>query len=255
MAIKQKIGGIMGQLGQIGKNGVEEFFEEITFGLGNSFDVVQNLPKTDYDLINEAMQSGVSIVKMGFMMLILQRQEQLIDKISGYLFAGVASTLGGGMKLLKKGLGRFKGIKQLRRMPLFATSTSDSIALCRLGSELAVGKFSSKNSSNSALDRFNVSMNKERNIQNEEKLKLNLATAKSSNYNQALMFKLMSSGFTPKDKVLLKRILGKENNLDIEDLNKVSQFMWTKDNNGNVVGLSQEFMSLINGLGYLHNKG
>lgn len=243
----------MNKIGQIGSNGVEEFFEEITFGLGNSFDIVSALPDTDIELINEAMSSGVSIMKMGVMMMVLQQQEAMLEKIMSYLFAGIGVTIASGSNLLKKGLRRFKGTKLIKRLSLFTEGKSDSINYCRLGTEVAMSKINIKNSVNSATDRYNVSINQRRSMVENENHKLQLAKGKSDAYNQTLMLKMFSGGFTNKDKVLLKRILGKDStvNLDIDDLNKISSFMWTKDNNGNVVGLSEEFMSLINGLGYL----
>ena len=57
-----------------------------------------------------------------------------------------------------------------------------------------------------------------------------------------------------KDKTILKKILGTydPNSLDVEDLNKISEFMFVKDNDGKVIGLSEAFFSLINGLGYVN---
>ena len=67
------------------------------------------------------------------------------------------------------------------------------------------------------------------------------------------MFKLLASKFTPTDKELLRRITGSDS-IDIEQINKVGEFMFTKDDKGDIVGLSEAFMQMLNGLGYFHNK-
>lgn len=243
-------------LQQIGKNGTSEFFEEITFGLGNELDVVSALPETDINLINEAMQSGVTVMKMGVMMYVLQLQEQRLERILDVLFAGIAVTLSGIGSKLKKGLSGIKGMKFIRKMQMFGGTYSDNINLCRLGSELALNSSNKSTGTNNALDRYSVGIKQKQSLIAQDEHRLNLAQSKSSNYTQSLMFKLMSGGFTVKDRTLIKKILGKDSaKLDIDDLNKVSSFMFVKDSAGNLTGLSEEFMTLINGLGYLHNKG
>lgn len=243
-------------MSSVGKNATNEFFEEITLGVGNSFDVISALPDTDIDILNEAMQSGISVLKMGAMMAILQKQELFLEKIMDYLFAGVGITLAGGVGLLRKGLKRFKGVRAKNRIPFFSSRSSDTINLCRLGTELALNKSSARTSVNSALDRYNVSLRGKDHIVNSEQHKMQFANAKAQSYNNTLMFKLFTQGFTQKDKTIIKRILGKDvsANMDIEDLNQVANFMYIKDDKGNLTGLSEEFMTLLNGLGYLHNK-
>ena len=82
---------------------------------------------------------------------------------------------------------------------------------------------------------------------------LNYAKAKAETFNQTLMFKLLTSKFTATDKEILRKITGAES-IDIEQINKVADFMWVKDDKGDIVGLSEAFMQLLNGLGYFHNK-
>lgn len=91
------------------------------------------------------------------------------------------------------------------------------------------------------------------NLLHSKDQQLAYAKAKSDAFNQTLMFKLLSSKFTPTDKELLRRITGAEN-IDIEQINKVAEFMWVKDDKGEIVGLSEAFMQMLNGLGYFHNK-
>ena len=82
---------------------------------------------------------------------------------------------------------------------------------------------------------------------------LNYAKAKAETFNQTLMFKLLTSKFTATDKEILRKITGAES-VDIEQINKVADFMWVKDDKGDIIGLSEAFMQMLNGLGYFHNK-
>lgn len=243
-------------LGNIGKNGVEEFFEEITFGVGNDFDVVGALPDTDSEIINEAMSSGVSIVKMGILMLIIQKQEAYIDKLLGFLFAGIGVMLTGLKNKIGKRLRRMRGVRARFLMSFFGNTQLDAVNTCRLGADLVGAKIGSKTAVNSSLDKINSVSSQHQALISQDEHKLNLAKGKSDNYAQSLIFKLFTQGFTKKDRKIIGQILGKDNvsNVSIEDLNKVSSFMYVKDNNGNLTGLSDEFMALLNGLGYL-NKG
>lgn len=79
------------------------------------------------------------------------------------------------------------------------------------------------------------------------------AKAKADSFNQTLMFKLLTSKFTATDKELLRKITG-SSSIDIDKINEVANFMWVKDDKGDIVGLSEAFMQMLNGLGYFHNK-
>ena len=81
----------------------------------------------------------------------------------------------------------------------------------------------------------------------------NYAKAKVDNINQTLLFKLFSSRFTPQDKEVLRRITGSDK-IDIDALNHVADFMFVTDDSGNVLGLSEMFITMMNGLGYFNGK-
>ena len=81
----------------------------------------------------------------------------------------------------------------------------------------------------------------------------NYAKAKVDNINQTLLFKLFSSRFTPQDKEVLRRITGSDK-IDIDALNHVADFMFVTDSAGNILGLSEMFITMLNGLGYFNGK-
>ena len=99
-------------------------------------------------------------------------------------------------------------------------------------------------------------INQKEHIINKERLHIDLADKMSSRYTDSLMFKVMTKSFTANDTAMIKKILGRDtgSQLDIDDLNKVADFMYVKDSAGKVTGLSEQFLTMLNGLGYIHNK-
>ena len=69
--------------------------------------------------------------------------------------------------------------------------------------------------------------------------------------------KLKNATFRGKKLAILSKILGRDTaaELNVEDLNKIGSFMFVQDDTGKITGLTEQFFSLVNGLGYLHNKG
>ena len=75
----------------------------------------------------------------------------------------------------------------------------------------------------------------------------------ASRYSDTLLFRLLTSSFTENDREILRRILGRNSvsNLDVDDLNRIGEFIYARDGEGHIVGLSEAFLSLVNGLGYV----
>ena len=99
-------------------------------------------------------------------------------------------------------------------------------------------------------------MQNRQNVVERDRSSLMLGAAMADNYVNSLMFKLMTSSFAANDELMIKKILGRDTaaTLNVDDLNKIGSFMFTKDNQGHITGLTEQFFSLVNGLGYVHNK-
>ncbi|WP_346389417.1 hypothetical protein [Sulfurimonas sp. NWX367] len=69
-----------------------------------------------------------------------------------------------------------------------------------------------------------------------------------------MLFKVLTKNFTANDKQIIKKILGNSqaDMTDIDNLNQVADFMFVKDSNGDITGLSEQMFQLLNGLGYVH---
>ena len=106
------------------------------------------------------------------------------------------------------------------------------------------------------LGAYQLQLDTKNSLYQREQLHMGLGNNMASRYNETLMFKLFTKSFTPQDEMLMKKILGRDtaSALDVNDLNKAADFMYTKDSNGKLTGLSEEFMNLINALAYVHNK-
>ncbi|MCD8477290.1 MAG: hypothetical protein LRY68_04780 [Sulfurospirillum sp.] len=87
-----------------------------------------------------------------------------------------------------------------------------------------------------------------------ENLHMQFGNAMASRYNETLLFKLFTKSFTANDEMLIKKILGRDTGavVNVEDLNQVADFMFVKDTNGKVTGLSEAFYQLVNSLGYIN---
>lgn len=246
-------------LESIGKNGAEEFFETILYMTAYSEAQEQIKGFTndiENDVLQEALQGAMTIITMGVVFALIRQQEQFIDKLfataKGLVVIILASDFA--QKAKSKILGKIKGFKALNKFSMFQKSFSDRVALAQLVlSGTASHLYAESNTLNESNTLGTVTQIKE-SIVSKEKLNLQLGSDMAGRYNETLLFKLFTKSFTPNDEVLIKKILGRSTSstLKIEDMNKVADFMFVKDSNGNITGLAEQFFQLINGLGYLH---
>ena len=136
---------------------------------------------------------------------------------------------------------------------IFGDTQNDNATLANVVANVTQSAFSAQQSSNQFYNRADGVMQQKKLIMHSKDQQLNYAKAKAETFNQTLMFKLLTSKFTATDKEILRKITGAES-IDIEQINKVADFMWVKDDKGDIVGLSEAFMQMLNGLGYFHNK-
>jgi len=249
-------------LSQIGQNGVEEFAETIFYGVAyeEAKDKLKDFTNdVDNELLQDALSSAGSIIVSGIMFNLMRTQENFIEKVFLKSKALIVILLGSSYvtKMKSKTLGKLKGVKLFKKMNIFQTSQQDKIATASIVAELTGQHFQADSSTSEDLTRLNTSTNMKTSMIEKEKLNHSVAKSMTSNFNETLLLKLATKSFTDKDKTMLKKILGRDSsaNLDIEDMNKVADFMFTKDSAGNITGLSEQLFSIINGLGYLHNKG
>ncbi|ATB68881.1 hypothetical protein SJPD1_0767 [Sulfurospirillum diekertiae] len=251
----------MGTVEQVGKNSAEEFFETIIMMVGyeESKKIIQGFTKDiENPILKEAVESSMNVLTFGFIMQAVRTQEAFVSKIFHLVEVLGASLIADPAKRALAKMRKFKGVKLFRRMGFFQGSNQDNIMTAGIifthaGNYSRQQGVSSSTSMGSSLDLMNSTKNS---LYNREQLHMGLGNNMASRYNETLMFKLFTKSFTAQDTTLMKKILGRDTAsvLDVNDLNKAADFMYTKDSNGKLTGLSEEFMNLINALAYVHNK-
>ena len=235
--------------------GVEEIFEDLTYNVAYN-EVLTRLKNNGMDdgILKDAIDSGITIMFSSALMLYIQKQEEVLQKIinvASTLFVTALSPL----TRVAKGLARkfFKGAKAGMISRFLGVSTEARVGFAQVVTTGANAMFNRKQSESNFYQNASYVQQQKNQLIATKDQQLAYAKAKADSFNQTLMFKLLTSKFTATDKELLRKITG-SSSIDIEQINKVADFMWVKDDKGDIVGLSEAFMQMLNGLGYFHNK-
>lgn len=252
-----------GQVGQLGKNSAEEFFETIIMMVGyeETKKIIHEFTKEiDNPILKEAIEDSMNVLAMGLIMTAIRTQEALIAKIFEYAESILIILIAKSRNVLSK-LKGLRGTKLFRKMKFLQGSNQDDLMTAQIiathqgfkGNAQSLGQ---RNHNASSYDTFQMSNTAKNSLYNREQLHMNMGNNMASRYNETLLFKLFTKSFTKNDELLLKKILGRESAsvLNVEDVNQVADFMFVKDSTGKPIGLTEAFYELINGLGYLHNK-
>ncbi len=247
-------------LGSIGENSASEFFETIIYqtayteAQGQIRDFTKDIKS---EVVKDALESAMTVLSAGLIFMLIRKQEDFIEKI--FLTAQTLVTLLLGSQYAQKiagKLGNMKGLKLFKKLSLFRSSYADRVATAGLvinqtGNHMHASS-SSKQSTSIVSDVTGV----KEHVINKEKLQHSVGSDMAKRYSETLMFKLFTKSFSPNDAVMIKKMIGKDAGatLEIDDLNKVADFMFVKDVDGNVTGLTEQLFSLINGLGYVHQN-
>lgn len=235
--------------------GVEEIFEDLTYNV--AYDVVLKKLKDngmDDGILKQAIESGITIMFSAALMQYMQKQEEIIHKILGVAVSLLGVVLNPFASKVK-GLARkfFKGAKAGIISKFLGVSAEARVGFAQVVTTGANAMFNARQTESQFYQRASYVQQQKAQLIATKDQQLAYAKAKADSFNQTLMFKLLTSKFTATDKELLRKITG-SSSIDIEQINKVADFMWVKDDKGDIVGLSEAFMQMLNGLGYFHNK-
>lgn len=248
--------------GNVVRLGATEFFEDLTYNVayGEVMNKLRNVVDIDNKYIDEALKSALTVMATSALFYYIQRQEQFIEwifKRVSVIAGGLLLTSVGGIKSYAKKYipaGR-KGRKFSRALDFITGDRENKINTARAVTEFGSYYQNGAGITNSATDKMQVRNSMHQNQIAQEAQHLNYARSKVASQNETLLFKLFTKNLTNDDKEFINRITGnKGGNLDIDTLNKVANFMYVTDDSGNISGLTEEFMNMLNGLGYLHNK-
>ncbi len=247
-------------MSKIGENGVQEFFEELMFGYTyqETRDNITNITKdVDDSVMQDAMQSSLNMVSMGVMMKMINAMESFIETIFNIAKALIIALVGSQfVQNSMKRLGNFKGIKALKRMNFFSSGHSDRVQVAQLVNDMSNNHLNAQKTVQSETQIYqSVQQTKAYAVQKESH-HMNFADKLSDRYTKTFLPKLLTKSFTASDTADIKKVFGRDSasQMDYEDLNKVADFMFVTDSNGEVSGLSDIMISLVNGMGYIHNK-
>ena len=242
------------EAGRILKLGIDEMFEDLTYSVAYD-QVLSKLKNSGMDdgILKDAINSGVTIMFSAALVKYIQLQESVVNKIMSIVYAGVVALLSPLGRYAKNKLSNIKGVKLNRMLGFLTGNFSDRIGIAKVFVECGNQIINTNNSNSSALQNVNTVINQRQHILETKNQEFNYAKAKVDNINQTLLFKLFSSRFTPQDKEILRRITGSDK-IDINALNHVADFMFVTDDAGNVLGLSEMFITMMNGLGYFNGK-
>ena len=237
------------------KLGVEEIFEDLTYNVAYN-EVLTRLKDNGMPdgILKDAIDSGITIMFSSALMLYMQKQEALLQKIVDSALALLVAAFRP-LTRVAKGLARkfFKGAKAGMISRFLGVSTEARVGFAQVVITGANAMFNRKQSESNFYQNASYVQQQKNQLIATKDQQLAYAKAKADSFNQTLMFKLLTSKFTATDKELLRKITG-SSSIDIEQINKVADFMWVKDDKGDIVGLSEAFMQMLNGLGYFHNK-
>jgi hypothetical protein len=243
-------------LKQIGQNTTEEFFETLIYMVAyeEATKMIKNFTEDiENPYLREAVESAANVAIFGGIFMIIQYEEQIIEKVFN-IANGIISGL---LFLPKKAIGKLKGLKG-RKLSLVSKVLSgfndDAVGKAQVVTSQLNNFISGRNNQYQSMNLLDGSQQIRKTVFQKEDISFRLANAMASRYNETLIFKLLTATFSEQDKTILKKILGTYNpdNLDINDLNKISEFMFVKDSDGKIIGLSEAFFELINGLGYVN---
>lgn len=118
------------------------------------------------------------------------------------------------------------------------------------------GLISARSNGYEAGNLASATSNNRNNVTERDRSAMMMGKGMSENLIHSLLFKIMTKSFKQTDENLLKKILGRENvsNLDIEDVNKIANFMYVSDASGEYTGLSEQIQTLLHGYGYDKKK-
>jgi hypothetical protein len=244
-------------LKSLGENTAQEFFETLIYFVAyeEATKIISELTKDIPEgPIKEAVESALNVLAFGLIFELIRMEESFVQRIFDVAYGLVVALLGWGSQIKKRLLGG-KGIKAFFRGILGGfldkSELLAQLVVFQAGNQIQARQSVYNSSGHQGL--FGAYLETKKYIVEREHYHLDVADKMSKRYVETLLFKLFTANFTEQDRTILKKILNKSS-VDIEDINKISEFMFVRDDKGNIVGLSKAFLELLNGLGYLHNK-
>lgn len=260
------------------RNAGEEFSEEIMYGVAYSFifpqvrqwidqkfpdEIDPETKRTKPNILKEAIESSINVIMMGVLFMIMRYQEAFLEKLFAVSRSATLFVLAGGKEYLDKLRGRIKGrrgVSAINRMNKYGDAMSQRIEMAKHIQMQADSIIKARDSQYNSVSIYAPAAQMHDTAVQKERLYQELGSSKANAKLQLAMFKMFSGSFNETDKQTLKHLYKTidptgtfdPNKVDVEKLNKISEFMFATDSNGKIMGLTDAFVSIINGMGYMH---
>lgn len=196
------------------------------------------------------------LVSLGIFKLIRQG-EKVLERI----FEIASAILTALLALSKKGYGKLKGMamkgRRFKALADFLNNVlSDAIEKAKIFVEWIKGLISARSVSYETGSLVTGATSVRNNVTERDRSSMMMGKGMAENMIHSLLFKIMTKSFKQADENILKKILGRDNvsNLDIDDVNKIANFMYVTDASGEYTGLSEQIQTLLHGYGYDRKK-
>lgn len=206
----------------------------------------------------EVLSGGASYLFMSSMMEVIRREEKFIE----YLFAAGEAVIAvlyarnkgyfDGMISKIKGL---RGVKAIQKSKILSSNTDPTNSFVGQVYQAMQVIMNGRNSSHDVANTIKASNSAQDTAINREAHNLKFAELHNKSFSSSIFIKSLSGTFTVADKVMLQKIIGRSDfatvPLNIEELNKMHEFLYVQSSDGKFHGLTDSITSLVNGLGFL----
>lgn len=206
----------------------------------------------------EVLSGGASFLFMSSMMEVIRREERFIE----YLFAAGEAVIAvlyarnkgffDGMKSKIMGL---RGVKAVSKMKTLNSQTDQTNSFVGQVYQAMQAIMQGRNSSHDVANTISASNSSQDTAINREAHNLKFAELHNKSFSSSLFIKTATGSFTVADKVMLQKMIGRTEfstvPLNVDEFNKVHEFLYVKDSNGKMVALTNALMSWANGMGFI----
>lgn len=257
----------------VAKNTVQNMGEDLTMMIGHSMVnkylneqlagmFPPELDENGNEKMNiplEVLSGGASYLFMAAMMEMIKREEKFIE----YLFAAGEAIIAvlyarnkDYFKRVTDKLAMRKGVKALGLAKIFSSNNDPQNSFVGQVYQAMQTILNGRNASHDVANTVSAGAAVQDHALNREAQNLKFAEANSKTFHDSLIIKMATGTFTATDKTILQKVIGRSEfatvPLQVDELNKIREFMMVTDSNGKLVGLSKAFTQLLNGLGFIN---
>lgn len=259
----------MGVANQTVQNMAEDLTMLVGYSMVNQFlhDKLAEYFPPEYDengrekqnIALEVFSGGASFLFMSAMMEVIRREEKFID----YLFAAGEAVI---TVLWARNKGYFegmmnkmrgvKGVKTILRSKIFSSNTDNTNSFIGQVYQAMQTILHGRNASDNVASTIQASNSSQDTAIRREAHNLKFAELHNKAFSSSLFVKTATGTFTVADKVMLQKMIGRSDfqnvPLDIDEFNKVHQFLYTKGSDGKFHALTDVLLSWGNGMGFMN---